>query len=110
MRDKNCNCENCDCGRSSSGGGMLTGVLLGALLGAGVVIYANSDKGKEKMKELKEKSKDYRAELEKKFEEIKQKGMESVEGIRDELQEKIADIDFEDDKPTRRPARRKYNQ
>ena len=92
------------------GDGFFSGLLLGGLIGAGVLLYLNSGKGKEKVKELKEKAKMYRDQIEQKLEELKEgKLYPAIENLKGELKERIDDIDLDEIK-TRPSRRRRYNE
>jgi len=92
------------------GDGFFSGLLLGGLIGAGVLIYLNSGKGKEKVKELKHKAKMYRDQIEQKLEELKEgKLYPAIENLKGELKERIDDIDLDEIK-TRPSRRRRYNE
>ncbi len=64
---------NCDCNHNHSGGEgkMLSGLVLGGLIGAGLAIYLSTDQGKEKLNELKKHAMKYKDELEDKMDEVK---------------------------------------
>ncbi|MBN1915760.1 YtxH domain-containing protein [Candidatus Dojkabacteria bacterium] len=88
--------------------GLITGLILGGVVGAGIVLYLHSDKGREKVKELKSRTMDYKDEIEKKFEELKEKKVyPAIESIKSEFKDRIKRLDPAEKKSS---GRRRYNQ
>ncbi|HEC65632.1 MAG TPA: YtxH domain-containing protein [bacterium] len=64
--------HKCNCHRGhSEGGGELSALLIGGLIGAGIAVYLHSGGGKKKLDDLKESVQEYGEKIEKKVGEIK---------------------------------------
>ncbi len=98
----------CRCYHENEGGEgkFLTGLLIGGVIGAGIVIYFSTDQGKAKLKELRKKMEGYKDELRGKMEEIKEQKIEPlISEAKDEFRDTVKRLKVAVAQPKPRKAR-----
>ncbi|MCL4382576.1 MAG: hypothetical protein M1575_02645 [Patescibacteria group bacterium] len=69
--------------------GFLSGLFLGGLLGAGLIVFMGTKEGKKIAEQLKDKGEDLANELEGKIQEVQEKALEIKEEATDQTLEKL---------------------